>query len=900
MVQVLEQGKWRKATGAEFDRLMKPGRTQRRLQAGERTMEKARDRSARVRLIKEAKEGRDYRRSVLRLLRELGLSVTGEGWGRWRRVKIRKASEKQSRAARKRVMNSKGVRVNLPKYVKAIRDARGRVAVFLDIKYLGLKSKGWRKGLAADHAKYCFRADALEEAEVQLADPISNVAETPKECAAFWNAIEPMEEGYRANSRVQMRFVGALPHFLTAAQRRAIVREFGEQAFGRYGLGYMAAGHCPDANGDDRNWHFHMLATTRQVVRLGDHEWAFSDEKLTEAFTPDGLLRTRAIFAAVVNRHCRAAGFDNRYTHQKYEDRDLAAFRTEKIGPARMAAHEAGEEVAAIERNRRRIAANEAGVAAQLCGAKLALHERLVAASKRVVNLTTRSQNAAALLEQIGSVIGQVERVRMAVRWASLRRRMVPRGASDRTFQRVAHAAQHSSTVPSQPTIRSDAISAVDRVLRGARTNRHLGGHQTLDASAVASSAALIGKAQRVLASKAAGRSARPVPRLSLKQLEKSLATARSARLTGERKGAFAIGVKAIVVRVISRATAISSAGHLPSQKPIDRTVLALLQRTQDAAEKAAHPAPPIVARVSSDTVRTLSLKVPGVRLLTRLSRPAHIDRKTLRNVEDIYARAGAIVSSPNNGVPNSIGRASDALERIDARLATVSGASNGNPISTSRSEAWRGQKNTSARVGALDADTAVDAAPYEAGAVPNTERKPGDELSPLVNRVAAFANVMRAKPSGLSIAEDGYVYPVAARADSWGLSKADLQSTTAQKWLLPLYVDQELRLHRLEMELKFACVSADELADEDQKFSARLSRDAAETLSMHRRSLLLRQALHRVHRELWLDEPVTTRTRQMTERGIDWRSYDAKSRRPFSSKTAQLHRAFMHQNGIG
>ena len=897
---MLEEGKWRKATGAGFDRIMKPGRTQRRLQASERTMEKARDRSARIRSIKEAKEGRDYRRSVLRLLRELGLSVTGEAWGRWRRIKIRKAPSKQYRATQKRLMNSKGGRVNLPKYAKAICDARGRVAVFLDIKYLGLKSKGWRRGLAADHAKYCFRADALEEAEFQLADPISNIAKTPNECAAFWNAVEPMEEGYRANSRVQMRFVGALPHFLTAAQRRALVGDFGEQAFGRYGLGYMAAGHCPDANGDDRNWHFHMLTTTRQVVRLGDHEWAFSDEKLTEAFTPEGLLRTRAIFAAVVNRHCRAAGFDHRYTHQKYEDRDLDAFRTEKIGPARMAAHEDGEEVAAIERNRRRIAANEAGVAAQLGAAKLALHERLVAASQRVVNLTIRSQNAAALLEQIGSVIRQIERVRVAVLWASFRTRMEPQRTSDPTSQRLARTAQRSSTLPSQQTIRRDAISGMDRVLRGVRTSRHLGGHQILDATAVANNAALIKKAQRVLASKASGGLARPMPRLSLEPLEKILATARHARLIREQKGAFAIGVKASVVLVISRAAAFSSADHLPSHKPIDRTVLALLQRTQEAAGKVARPAPPIVQRVSSDTVRTMNLIVPSARLLACPSKSAHINCKTLRTVEDIHARARALVSSPANGSRNSIGHASDALERIDARLATVSVASHGNQISTSRSVAWRRPRNTSERVGTSDADTSVAVSPHEVGAVPNMERRPEGELSPLEDRVTAFTNVMRAKPSGLSIADDGYVYPIAARADSWGLSKADLQSITAQKWLLPLYVDQELRLHRLEMELKFACISADDLADKEQKFSTRLSRDAAETLAMHRRSLLLQTALHRVYRELWLDEPVTTRTRQMTERGIDWRSYEVEPGRQASSRIMQLHQASMHENGIG
>ena len=222
----------------------------------------------------------------------------------------------------------------------------------------------------------------------------------------------------------------------------------------------------------------------------------------------------------------------------------------------------------------------------------------------------------------------------------------------------------------------------------------------------VASSAALIGKSQRVLASKTAGRLAQALPRLSLKGLDKILATARGARLIGARKDVFAIDVKASVVHVISRAAALSSAGQLPSRKSTDRTVLALLQRTQDAADKAANPVPTIVARVSSESVRTLSLIVPSAKLLMRPSSLARIDRRMVRTVEDIHARAGAIASSRGNESRELIVHASAALEKIDARLAAVNRASDSNPVNTSGSEARLAQKNNSARVQQTDADT--------------------------------------------------------------------------------------------------------------------------------------------------------------------------------------------------
>lgn len=182
----------------------------------------------------------------------------------------------------------------------------------------------------------------------------------------------------------------------------------------------------------------------------------------------------------------------------------------------------------------------------------------------------------------------------------------------------------------------------------------------------------------------------------------------------------------------------------------------------------------------------------------------------------------------------------------------------------------------------------------------PERQQDRSPSSPPLGQRVAAFADDMRRKPTGLCLWDDGSVHPVAARAESWNLDKADLASATAKRALLPLYVEQELRFHRLETELKFACVGEAELADPDMKFAKRLSPDAVKTLELYRRSQLLHEALHRVYRELWLDENVTRRTQKMKERGIDWRAISAATKRRKRDVVAALQHAAMHQHGIG
>lgn len=372
------------ATAAHVNAIMKDGRTARRLLSDGRSAEQARERSAKLRAAKEARGEREYSRQVRRILRELGLQPGAKAWGRVFHVKADKASA-SGRRKNERTINPSKTRSGIQTYKAPIRDDRGRIAVFVRMRYLGQKSKGYRSGLAADHVKYIFRAEGLEDPDIQLATPMSNVGESIEECAAFWNALEPIEEGYRANSKIQFRMTVALPYFFDAEQRRRVTQAIGDRAFGRYGLGWMAANHLPDEKGSQRNFHPHFAASMRPAERIGDHEWAFTEEKLTEPFAPEGLLRMRADIAAIINLECRRAGFEERYTHQSYQRRGINAVATEHVGPERMALHDKGESVGVVERNNAQIEANEYSVKAQYLFRKIAIQERLVKLAKEAV-----------------------------------------------------------------------------------------------------------------------------------------------------------------------------------------------------------------------------------------------------------------------------------------------------------------------------------------------------------------------------------------------------------------------------------------------------------------------------------------------------------------------------------
>lgn len=486
-----ESGIWHKADEQVMRLLMADDRTGRRMRAAGRTIVAAFKRVAQLRRRQAAQAAREHaeaERSVEQEFKRV--------WGPKICVRTQKEYRKPGNSGKKQpASESKSAPASqrsrrLRSYKAPLQDAKRRVALFLLMRYVGFKSPGWRKGIAADHAMYILREAALELVQsggLELL-PISNMGETPEEIADCWNAIELIEAAYRANAKVQYRFILNLPHNLTASERRDLVKNFCERELGRLGLPYVAAIHEPDPNGDNRNYHAHILFSTRPFERSGAGEWEFASEKVTELTDKAGMLRLRALAAAHLNTACRKAGLNLRYTHQSYRDRGINAQRQEHLGPARIAAHEMGQPVHMVARNASVVAANEAAAESMILKQAIAGYERLSGLLNRSQFLAEKRQSVAAQLERTNALVA-----------ASMRIAAVPRRTRPAGFVQASMIAAQAMKIQTaldahskhQRSIPRDAFEGVANAARdiGARLCLHqqrreklATGHQQLNA----------------------------------------------------------------------------------------------------------------------------------------------------------------------------------------------------------------------------------------------------------------------------------------------------------------------------------------------------------------------------------------------------------------------------------
>ncbi|MDE1918238.1 MAG: MobA/MobL family protein [Sphingomonadales bacterium] len=408
---------WAQADATIFRIFMAGDRTARRMLAAERTVEGARRRCAALGKLRASSEANAHARAA----REVDIAMS-RAWGKEINVRMPRgrepAASRSDKAGKSKAPIPVGRRAQpqaraIRKYKAPLVDGRGRVAIYFRVRYMGLKSKKWRPGISADHAIYILREAALEhDGAGHDVAALTNMGNSVEEIAACWRALEAVEEGYRANAKVQYRIVWNLPHELTAAARHDLVAGFCERNFGRLGLPWVAAIHEPDERGDERNYHAHVCFSARPCERTGDHQWAIAQEKVNGLADEVGLKRLRGEAAAHMNTACRKAGLTGRFTHQSYQERGLNAERQAHIGPERMAAHERGEAVALIERNAQIVERNETAMGA----ARAADGARLV---ERFVGLTERSLNVIDWQRRIAELSGQVDRIRDRARAVS-------------------------------------------------------------------------------------------------------------------------------------------------------------------------------------------------------------------------------------------------------------------------------------------------------------------------------------------------------------------------------------------------------------------------------------------------------------------------------------------------
>ena len=161
----------------------------------------------------------------------------------------------------------------------------------------------------------------------------------------LWNEVEKKEfnanGSMKANARLAKEYTCALPHELTDQDRIKIVDDFCRDFVKKHNVIVDACIHAPhehDDETDNKNYHVHIMFTTRLVNdkgELGKKQRTFNDNG------PEILKDSRATFANVVNTALENAGLDERIDHRSYKDQGLDFLEA--------TAHE-GHEVTALRR----------------------------------------------------------------------------------------------------------------------------------------------------------------------------------------------------------------------------------------------------------------------------------------------------------------------------------------------------------------------------------------------------------------------------------------------------------------------------------------------------------------------------------------------------------------------
>jgi hypothetical protein len=144
----------------------------------------------------------------------------------------------------------------------------------------------------------------------------------------LWNEAEKAET--RKNSTLGREIELALPAFLTPEERRAIVEQFAGELIDRYGVAVSAAIHEP-GKGDERNFHAHLLLTTREISTEGfGKKTRILDDRKTG---PQEVVKLRELAADLINAQLEAVNSDIRVDHRSFQERGIEQEPTTHLGP---------------------------------------------------------------------------------------------------------------------------------------------------------------------------------------------------------------------------------------------------------------------------------------------------------------------------------------------------------------------------------------------------------------------------------------------------------------------------------------------------------------------------------------------------------------------------------------
>jgi len=200
--------------------------------------------------------------------------------------------------------------------ISSVTRSSGRRATSAAAYRAGERLRDERSG---EIQNYSRRAD-VRHAEIFLPTQVAATAAWAADRERLWNTAERVEK--RHNARVAREFQVSLPAELDGTQRIRLARAFAGEIAERYGVAVDLAVHDPRPGGDPRNFHAHLLATTRELTPTGLGAKTGLDMPARERQRhglPDHraeYVNVRARWAALTNEALREAGLEARVDHR--------------------------------------------------------------------------------------------------------------------------------------------------------------------------------------------------------------------------------------------------------------------------------------------------------------------------------------------------------------------------------------------------------------------------------------------------------------------------------------------------------------------------------------------------------------------------------------------------------
>ena len=797
----------------------------------------------------------------------------------------------------------------LPRNGVALTDRGGRLFIFQRIRYYSARTT--REGRGKDAAHYGMDgAHVLPNGEACIA---SNIGEHYEEIVAGFDLAERINRSVSANAKTLFHGIMQSCHELTPEQQMEMAREYAEHTFGRQQLPYLVVLHPPSAEGDQRNWHVHILYSLRPMVKTGEGEWTVGKHLRTDLDNPEQFAHLRFLWAEELNQACEKAGVDKRFTHLSYAAAGVDYIPQRHLGEGLTAKVRRGEQVAlnianhriAVRNSLKRLAADgRATLLATLAAAKdaVSVAHHVVQLARAVTPTLTSGpftmvgdeflpkvpsaaepeRRSEANDNAVDEIVAQRTPAAAAARSTTgvgLSRRLEFSAESPLPLSHSAEPTRRSLPLPHserggpQPTAPSNMPPSVHHSLSKGDTPLPSLAAKAQGPRDERRMQLLLGEPEHLPKTPTALPLARPIFARSDLTEDEQLPMPSPRHSAAQRLPLLHLlretTLAALALRMLrsgAKPQRLFSYDDLPAPPVMQQNASAhgLNLRRSPAPEHApsASPTSTAEARSAADT-----LKRNGA--LNALKTNADAEGRT--PVDD---PAGAPDQTKRKSVERSSLSADDRV-REDTVVGLPS-APRGSSLSRGRGDDWRADATKdltgSPRVAERASDERADSLAMSGRADVLGERMLPDAsmLPPLEQRVASFADTMRRKPSGLVLWDDGSVHPIAAIAASWGLDEADLQSETAKKALLPLLVEEQVRLDRLEQEVEPQITSMPQLFDEDLLKKLRLSEEARETAEVHRRSQLLGEMIERLHQHIWLKRPLESRAQRLRQRSVD------------------------------